>query len=165
MSDDVNKLMGRMTKAPEEKDELRSFLEASQPALEQTPVPAAPPQPTNARHPFEAQALKARQDASETMLGQMFGIQGLNDEEKQTYTNNVDPDIEQAFDRGSQMGLGMGSIGSVGSKAATIAQKDALQSAIQGLEAQYGQAVGKEAVKIGQNIVRFKDKLSKMLGD
>ena len=62
-------------------------------------------------------------------------------------------------------GLGMGSIGSVGSKAARLAQKDALQSALQTMESKYGQATGNEAVKIGRNIVKFKDKLSKMLGD
>lgn len=192
---DVSKLMGKMTKAPEEKDELRAFLENTQqvPALERTPMPidspvregemsllnqVAPIDKSSAvregelklakRRPFQAQALKAKQEASETPLGRLFGMEGLTEAEKQVYADNRDADVEQAFERGTNMGMGMGSIGSTAGKgisAARAAQRDLLQDSIRGLESQYAQAAGKEAVKIGQNIVRFKDKLSKLLGE
>ena len=90
MNDGVNKLVSRMAKPSEEQDDLRSFLESSQPQLEQTPIPAAPPQPnnippqSNALRAMDAQVLKGKQDASESLIGQLFGMQGLTEEEKKT---------------------------------------------------------------------------------
>lgn len=113
---------------------------------------------------LDANQLRVRQEASETPLGSMLGISPMNEEEKTQYAANRDPQLEQDIDRGMNAGLGVGSIGSTGASAARAAQQEVLQDTIRALESQYGRAAGNEAVQIGRNIIKFKDKLSKLMG-
>lgn len=68
------------------------------------------------KNPFEAEVLRARQEASETPLGSMLGLQPMNEQEKVTYQANRDPAMEEAMDRAQQFGMATGTLNTMAPK-------------------------------------------------
>lgn len=165
---DISKLLARLTNnsSTTEKESLDKFLaDKMHKTSESTPTPIMSEQEAPKKDVFRANMLKARQEASETPLGKLFGVSPMSPEEKDFYTKNSDPEIEAAFNRGSQMGLGMGSISNAPS-AAMKALADR-KAALRRLEELYasGMSSGKDVAKLGRQIIKEKDALLKIKGD
>lgn len=69
------------------------------------------------KNPFKAHQLKAQQDSSETVLGKLFGIDPITEEERKIYLENRDPNFEQGMDMALQLGMGMGGLNNITPKA------------------------------------------------
>lgn len=149
---DITKLLAKLTQNDPEKEkaQLDEFLSSR---LQKDPSAV-----------LKANTLKARQEASETPIGKLLGVSPLSPEEQQFYSENVDPDIEEAMSRGMQMGLGMGSI-SKGASAAAKALADK-KANLKRLEELYSSrfSTGPEATRLGRQIVKEKDALLKLEG-
>jgi hypothetical protein len=136
---------------------------------------------------FGANLLNARQQASETPLGKLFGMSGLTDKEKAQYAANSDPDVEAAIGRGQQMGMmagmasptsAIGGLEAMGAKqlgqglasearqigTGTAGPLHELPALIAQKEALYNQSTGKVAQKLAQEITRLKNYSFKFQG-
>ena len=92
--DDISKLMQKKVNTSEEdRAKLDAYLRGQGMS------------PETKKNPFEAQVLKARQDASETTLGGLLGMSPLSEEEKQFQIANRDPNLEKGMDMALQLGM------------------------------------------------------------
>ena len=116
---DYTKLLGKMTGEDEDKARLDAYLSSIAQKDPNSVVREGEMslQPTPRKKPFEANVLRARQEASETPLGQLFGITPMSEEEKSFYEANKDEDLEEAIRMGQQLGMGMGGINNIAPKA------------------------------------------------
>lgn len=104
--DDISKLMQKKINTSEEdRAKLDAYLRSQGMS------------PETKKNPFEAQVLKARQDASDTTLGGLLGVAPLSEEEKQFQLANRDPNLEKGMDMALQLGMGMGGINNISPKA------------------------------------------------
>lgn len=104
--DDISKLMQKKVNTSEEdRAKLDAYLRSQGMS------------PETKKNPFEAQVLKARQDASDTTLGGLLGMSPLSEEEKQFQIANRDPNLEKGMDMALQLGMGMGGINNISPKA------------------------------------------------
>lgn len=104
--DDISKLMQKKVNTSEEdRAKLDAYLRSQGMS------------PETKKNPFEAQVLKARQDASDTTLGGLLGVAPLSEEEKQFQLANRDPNLEKGMDMALQLGMGMGGINNISPKA------------------------------------------------
>lgn len=103
--DDISKLMQKkMNISEEDRAKLDSYLRNQGMSPEK-------------KNPFAAQVLKARQDASDTMLGRLLGVSPLSQEEKDFQVANRDPNLEKGMDLALQLGMGVGGINNISPKA------------------------------------------------
>lgn len=104
--DDISKLMQKKVNTSEEdRAKLDAYLRSQGMS------------PETKKNPFEAQVLKARQDASDTTLGGLLGVAPLSEEEKQFQLANRDPNLEKGMDMALQLGMGMGGINNISPRA------------------------------------------------
>lgn len=116
---DYTKLLGKMIGEDEDKARLDAYLSS---IAQKDPNSVMREgemslQPTPRKKPFEAEVLRARQEASDTPLGQLFGITPMSEEEKSFYDANRDESVEQGMKMGQQFGMGMGGINNIAPKA------------------------------------------------
>lgn len=104
--DDISKLMQKKAYLPEED---RAKLDAYLKNQGMSPEPK--------KNPFKAHTLKTRQDASETLLGGLIGMEPMTEEEKAYYETNKDPNLEKGMDMALQLGMGMGGLNNIAPKA------------------------------------------------
>lgn len=116
---DYIKLLGKMTGEEEDKKRLDAYLSSIAQKDPNSVVREEEMslQPPPRKKPFEAEILRARQEASETPLGQLFGITPMSEEEKSFYDTNRDESVEQGMKMGQQFGMGMGGINNIAPKA------------------------------------------------
>lgn len=113
---DYTKLLGKMTGEDEDKARLDAYL-SSIAQKDPSSVVREGELTLSKKKPFEAEVLRARQEASDTPLGQLFGISPMSEEEKSFYDSNRDESVEQGMKMGQQFGMGMGGINNIAPKA------------------------------------------------
>ena len=120
------------------------------------------------RNPFEASALKNKQEASQTLLGQALGIQPLTPEEQETYANNTDPNIEQALESGMNAGMQAGTLGKGLNidirKVMQTRNPELIKRAVQETESGIAGLAGNDYVKGMRDITNMKNLLYKIQG-
>lgn len=153
---DYTKLLGKMTGEDEDKARLDAYL-SSIAQKDPNSVVREGELTLPKKKPFEAEVLRARQEASDTPLGQLFGISPMSEEEKSFYETNRDEAVEQGMKMGQQFGMGMGGINNIAPKAL-----QALKGAAQGV-GKFATPQATQAPKQAAQIQESSDELAKML--
>lgn len=156
---DYTKLLGKMAGEEEDKARLDAYLSSIAQKDPNSVVREGEMslQPTPRKKPFEAEVLRARQEASDTPLGQLFGISPMSEEEKSFYDANRDEAVEQGMKMGQQFGMGMGGINNIAPKAL-----QALKGAAQGV-GKFATPQATQAPKQAAQMQESSDELAKML--